>query len=287
VNRYENLVPGPESGVARIPPSPQGSAASGAPLGFTLIELLVVIAIIAILAALLFPSFGRAKSQASRLACMNNMRQLQICWAMYSGDNRDLLVPNNMVNAAGGGGSIATGSSWCLKESTKANIEAGMLFNYNKSVAIYHCPPDHAFMLDEDGNKLPQIRARSYNMSQSVNGYPDYDPFINSYIPFFKKLTDIRNPNYSGCLVFIDENAGTMIDSQFGMPTDFYYHTTQWWDMPSDIHGQGANLSFADGHVEHWSWAVPKIFNEWYQWASDAEMPDWLRVRSTIKQNMD
>jgi len=184
--------------------------------GFTLIELLVVIAIIAILAALLLPALSRAKSQAWTIACLNNMKQLEICWHTYALDNNDLLVPNN-----------------------------------------------------------------------SVNGYPEYDWFILHYIPYFKKLTQIRSPNVANCLVFIDENEATLLDSQFGMPTDYYNHTQTWWDLPANRHNQGANLCFADGHAERWRWRVPKVSTAWLQAVPPEEMPDWLRVKSCIKQTMD
>jgi type II secretory pathway pseudopilin PulG len=54
-----------------------------------LIELLVVIAIIAILAALLLPTLTRAKLKAQGFFCVNNLKQLQLAWFMYSGDNSD------------------------------------------------------------------------------------------------------------------------------------------------------------------------------------------------------
>jgi prepilin-type N-terminal cleavage/methylation domain-containing protein/prepilin-type processing-associated H-X9-DG protein len=257
--------------------------------GFTLIELLVVIAIIAILAALLLPAVSRAKSQAWTIACLNNLKQLEICWQSYALDNSDLVVPNNSVDA-GTGGSIATGASWCLADPTAVNVQNGMLFPYNGSLGIYHCPADRSTLADPSGSTSGPLRARSYNLSQSVNGYPEYNWFIFGYVPFFKKLTQIVTPNVGNCLVFIDENEYTLVDSQFGMPTDYYDGTQTWWDIPASRHNQGANLCFADGHAEHWKWAVPKVFSDWSQWPQAvpaAEMPDWLRVKACIKQTME
>jgi prepilin-type processing-associated H-X9-DG protein/prepilin-type N-terminal cleavage/methylation domain-containing protein len=253
-------------------------------LAFTLIELLVVIAIIAILAALLLPALGVAKTRARTIQCLSNLRQVLICWEMYAHDNNDLLVPNNSVTYIGGS-SAASGASWCLKDPSPTNVANGLLFQYNRSLAIYHCPADHSTYTDENGR--PQPRARSYNMSQSVNGYPEYDWYLQYYIPYFKRYTQIRNPDLPNCLVFIDENESTMLDSQFGMPTDTWDGSQSWWDMPANRHGQGANLSFADGHVEHWRWHAPMVFQNWFSGIPPAQLTDWYRVKRTVKQTMN
>jgi prepilin-type N-terminal cleavage/methylation domain-containing protein len=82
---------------ASLPPPVRPIRPSRAKRAFTLIELLLVIAIIAILAALLLPALGRAKQSAHTASCLNNLRQLQICWQTYSGDNDDIMTPNNFV----------------------------------------------------------------------------------------------------------------------------------------------------------------------------------------------
>jgi prepilin-type N-terminal cleavage/methylation domain-containing protein/prepilin-type processing-associated H-X9-DG protein len=257
---------------------------------FTLIELLVVIAIIAILAALLLPALARSKERTKTAVCLNNLKQMATCWHLYTLDNNDLLVPNNSVTgitSGGSSGAIATGASWCLAEPFTTNVENGMLFQYNRSSAIYHCPADRSTFSDPSGNTPGEFRARSYNMSQSLNGYPEYDWFLSNYLPCFRKLTQIKKPNYADCFVFIDEHEQTLLDAQFGMPTDYFGGSGFWWDMPSNRHNQGACLSFADGHVERWRWAVPKIFKYWMQTVPPEEMPDYLRVRAAIKQTME
>ena len=258
--------------------------------GFTLIELLVVIAIIAILAALLLPGLARAKQKAWTVGCLSNLKQLETCWHLYALDNNDVLPPNDSITYIGGGDASAN-VSWCpdhaRTDTNTTDLQSGLLFPYNRSVAIYHCPADKSTVETPNGEPLPQLRNRSYNMSQSVNGYPEY--LINldipglSDIPFWKKFAEIRRPVPTRLFVFIDEHPDTLLDAQFGNPAGAPYWGPMWFDMPADRHNQGACLSFADGHAERWRWVVSKAGAFAGKMATAAEMPDYLRVQNAMK----
>jgi prepilin-type processing-associated H-X9-DG protein len=125
-------------------------------------------------------------------------------------------------------------------------------------------------------------------MSQSVNGFPEGDP-ENIYLPSWKKYAQVRQPAPGALFVLIDENSDTQVDAEFGNPPagSPYFEQNVWWDMPANRHNQGANLAFADGHVERWKWVAPKIFYAWIQPVPPQETPDYQRLQNAMRQLTD
>jgi prepilin-type N-terminal cleavage/methylation domain-containing protein/prepilin-type processing-associated H-X9-DG protein len=218
-------------------------------LGFTLIELLVVIAIIAILAAMLLPALTKAKEKSKATQCLNNMKQLQICYRMYVDDNNDTLPPNTSSSS-----SSTLTNSWVIgdaqSDTTPDNIKQGMLFQYNKSVSLYVCPSDQA----RTAPKLPLYpggapQTRSCSIDYALgSGNPAY----RGVTPI-AKFTGIINPAPTLKIVFVDENERSVGDGCFGIyPASS--GTKAWWNVPGSRHNQGCTFSFADGHTETWRW---------------------------------
>ena len=253
---------------------------------FTLIELLVVIAIIAILAAILLPVLSQAKARGQMIQCMNNFKQLQLCWHMYISDNSDYLVPNFVSN----GGSAS--NSWVVGDAqtdyTTGNIQNGMLFPYNQQVKIYQCPANTKMIqvtgLPPPGSGLkpnqlvPQTRTCSIQISLGGN-FPAESltgPWTITYggNPTFKsyqKFSQIQIARISTMIVFADEAQATLDDGCFGLYPAESSMINTWWNIPGNRHRRGTVWSFVDGHCEYWKWHGSVVNTALYQTTYEEE----------------
>lgn len=191
--------------------------------GFTLIELLVVIAIIALLAAILFPVFARARENARKSSCLSNMRQLGLGFLQYTQDYDERLP------AGGGSGSfpndppVATNTyaQWVQGPTSGCTVtnpcrpDYGGLFPYVKSTQIYLCP----------SVTLPKGISYSMNMTGGANGGTSF------------ALAAATQPSVT---IFLVDEANTLNDGLFARVSD----------KPTLIHLGGFNALFLDGHVK-------------------------------------
>lgn len=193
---------------------------------FTLLELLIVITIIVILIALLMPAFEGSTARARTAQCLGNMRQLSAAWASFAADHDG----NFPVSETGAG-------CWVLSGSGTAPIEGGTLFPYVKDVKVYQCPA---------AKQLEPHNERSYSVSGRLNS--TWAGGTHNTADRLAKLTPAAQ-----CLLLVEEydyRGGFNNGSWVINPAP----SNNWVDYPSSWHQNGINLSFCDGHAEHWTW---------------------------------
>jgi prepilin-type N-terminal cleavage/methylation domain-containing protein/prepilin-type processing-associated H-X9-DG protein len=231
--------------------------------GFTLIELLVVIAIISILAAILFPVFGRARENARRSSCQSNLKQLSLGVLQYQQDYDERYAP--MLNVIGGN---LLGWSQFVQP-------------YVKSTQIFSCPSDTT-------SNLPASLATSANPSGFITLFPTSYSYNNLF-------TTANHPTYTAIATSIVRNPSETIlitdgTSELGGntngPANKARQPGEWTELagghvlesygsnfcfgaapaasgsrggPLARHLETTNVAFADGHVK--AMKIEKWFN--------------------------
>ncbi|MEN6304106.1 MAG: DUF1559 domain-containing protein [Armatimonadia bacterium] len=180
--------------------------------GFTLIELLVVIAIIAILAAILFPVFAKAREKARQSSCLSNVKQLMLSVLQYAQDYDETLIPASQLRSG----------DWFV-----------VLDPYVKNKQVWSCP------------SYPELANPTYNKYLSYGW--NYAEFGYRYVEGETSPT-----LYGWCtsLAAVDKPSETIIigdnhnDQTYAR---YLYRRTSWC---ADRHNGGGNLGFVDGHAK-------------------------------------
>ena len=207
--------------------------------GFTLIELLVVIAIIAILAAILFPVFARAREKARQTSCLSNVKQIGLGILMYAQDYDETMV--RAIYTA----QFATGPS---------NVYwMECIMPYIKNMQIFNCPSHRTRSTTCTTCTGGVAHARFPRMGYGYNQYQVETPTRVHIGLSGRPMADITHP------------------ASVYMALDFrcYYaaltSVTNASKNEHNKHNDGTNIVHADGHAKWHRWsALPVTTSQWY-----------------------
>ncbi|MGI5819995.1 MAG: DUF1559 domain-containing protein [Armatimonadota bacterium] len=183
--------------------------------GFTLIELLVVIAIIAILAAILFPVFARAREKARQTSCLSNLKQLGTSMLMYVQDYDERFPNHNTEPGPAGSVLLPNGATTSRVQWMVA------LYPYYKNLDLMNCPSNNTVWSGQyTGNNVP------YPFNRNLSA---------------AKLASVEYP--SQCISNIDGNYYVASATQTTEPLgDIRYPAIK------PLHNEGCNAVMVDGH---------------------------------------
>ncbi|MEN6305947.1 MAG: DUF1559 domain-containing protein [Armatimonadia bacterium] len=195
--------------------------------GFTLIELLVVIAIIAILAAILFPVFAKAREKARQTSCMSNLKQLSLGMLMYAQDYDETFFPVwvRWLGGTYGVNAVVPGAPDFNWHATYGYQESwtNEIYPYVKNVQIYRCPSRSTTVCMGCDYGIPMNGCTSANVMITIFGRPS--------------LGSLTRPAQT--LMVTEKYAGNPC----------YVLQTQYYACEAR-HNGGGNVGFFDGHVK-------------------------------------
>jgi prepilin-type N-terminal cleavage/methylation domain-containing protein len=226
-------------------PSPCKSA-------FTLIELLVVIAIVAILAALLLPGLARAKGQADRISCLNNLRQISVFMQLYTDDNNDVFPAHRNQNIDNNATDISMTNWWGTTLLAMANDSS--------QSNLFHCPAIK-------GKRFDASVAWAWSFDPHFVGY-GYNNYFLGLHPYLATTLRVGGVSFDTAPDFkrgaVRRAADTLMIAD-SMPASGEIDSTAcwssdcWWPFSSEWSLQGVetfrhsaigNCAFTDGHAE-------------------------------------